>query len=203
MKEELKEIIRAGFEVGLHGGHNAYNNLEILMSQKDRLEKASDSEIIGYRNHYLRFKVPFTWEILKRAGFKYDATFGYSDCVGFRNGMGHPFRPFNLKTNEFIDIFEIPLIIMDRTLDTFMRLDMKQSWTVIKRLLDTVRNISGAVSILWHNTDMHGEKLELYEKILSYGKRNEAWMTSGRELYDWWSEHNPIEYEKLNESISN
>ncbi len=203
LKDELRGIIQSGHEVGLHGGHNAYNNLDILLKQKDRIEKAAGMEVVGYRNHYLRFKIPSTWELLKRAGFKYDATFGYNDCVGFRNGMGHPFRPFNLESGDFIDIIEIPLIIMDCTLDSYMRLDTEQSWLVIKRLLDTVSNISGAVSILWHNTDMQGEKLELYEKILSYGKEKDAWMTSGSELYNWWREHNPIECGEAGESICN
>ena len=51
--------------------------------------------MIGYRNHYLRFKLPETWKYLADAGFEYDTTLGYSNALGYRNGMCHPFRPYD------------------------------------------------------------------------------------------------------------
>lgn len=60
--------------------------LKILKKKKRRLEEVLGKKVVGYRNHYLRFRVPDTWELLSKAGFKYDTTFGYSDCAGFRNG---------------------------------------------------------------------------------------------------------------------
>jgi len=86
-----------------------------------KLEKVLGKKIVGYRNHYLKFKVPETWGLPKEAGFKYDTTLGYADCVGFRNGMCHPFKPFDLNINSYINILEIPLIIMDRTLFDYMK----------------------------------------------------------------------------------
>jgi len=186
LKKELRNIIDNGWEVGLHGGHEAYNNLDKIKKEKERLEDAIQKEVIGYRSHYMRFKVPTTWELLKEAGFKYDTTFGYPDCVGFRNGMCHPFKPFNLNTNEYIDILEIPLIIMDCTLDGYMRLDMKNAWEITKRLIDTVARYKGVITILWHNTWMTGEELEFYEQILKYCCEKNAWMTSGENIWEWW-----------------
>ncbi len=100
LDNELGYIIDNGWEVGLHGGHNSYNNLDDVREKKKRLEKVLGKKLIGYRNHYLKFKVPDTWIVLEKAGFKYDTTFGYADAVGFRNGMCHPFKPFNLHTNK-------------------------------------------------------------------------------------------------------
>ncbi|MGB2805666.1 MAG: hypothetical protein WBD64_12320, partial [Candidatus Zixiibacteriota bacterium] len=131
-------------------------------------------------------EVPTTWELLKEAGFKYDATFGYADCVGFRNGMCHPFKPFNLNTNEYIDILEIPLAIMDCTLDGYMRLDWEAAWEIARRLICTVERYKGVLTILWHNTSMNGKELEFYEKILECCCRKGAWMTSGEKIWEWW-----------------
>ncbi|MCD5401167.1 polysaccharide deacetylase family protein, partial [candidate division NPL-UPA2 bacterium] len=108
LEQELRHIVENGWEVGLHGGHKAYNNLDEIVKEKERLEKVLGKKVVGYRNHYLRFRVPETWELLSKVGFKYDTTFGYADCVGFRNGMCHPFKPFNLNTNKEINILEIP-----------------------------------------------------------------------------------------------
>lgn len=182
----LSLISDSGWEVGLHGGHNSYNSFEDLKEKKRRLEKVLGKEVIGYRNHFLRFRVPNTWEILSKAGFKYDSTFGYPDCPGFRNGMCHPFRPYNFETGEEIGILEIPLTIMDRTLGSYMRLDLENAWGLAKQLIDTVEKYKGVITILWHNTQMHGENLKFYENLLKYCSEKNAWLTSGENICNFW-----------------
>lgn len=182
LKHEMANITDNGWEVGLHGGHKAYNNLDEINKEKKNLEKILGKKVTGYRNHYLRFKVPDTWELLSKSGFKYDATFGYADCVGFRNGMCHPFKPFNLNTNREIDILEIPLTIMDNTLFNYMKLDIKGAWEIIRLLINTVEKYNGVITILWHNTYMNDGYLKLYEKILKYCYDKDALMTSGDKI---------------------
>jgi peptidoglycan/xylan/chitin deacetylase (PgdA/CDA1 family) len=187
---EMKEISDSGWEVGLHGGHGSYNNIEQMVQEKKLLEEILEKEVIGYRNHYLRFKIPDTWELLSKAGFKYDTTFGYADCVGFRNGMCHPFKPFNLNTGEQIDILEIPLTIMDCTLlRDYMRLDFEKAWELTKQLIDKVEQYRGVITILWHNSYMSGYYLKFYEKLLKYCSDKNAWITSGAEICNWWDEN--------------
>ena len=187
LEPEMGEIIDRGWEVGLHGGHATYLNTEEMKHKRERLEKVTHTPVFGYRNHYLRFKVPDTWECLSKAGFQYDTTLGYADCIGFRNGMCHPFKPFNLNMNHEINILELPLIVMDGTLDsTYMRLDAKSKWELIKILIDRIDACHGVFTLLWHNTHMMGENLELYEKILSYCNERKAWMTDGKTLFRWW-----------------
>ena len=78
---ELGIIGDKGWEVGLHGGYEAYDDLNKIRIEKKRLERVLGKKVSGYRNHYLRFKIPDTWELLNKAGFKYDTTLGYPDCV--------------------------------------------------------------------------------------------------------------------------
>lgn len=189
LENELRSVLDSGWEVGLHGGYFSYNNLDEIKNEKNKLEKILGSKVVGYRNHFLRFKVPDTWELLYKAGFKYDATFGYADCIGFRNGMCHPFKPFNLNTNREIDIFEIPLNIMDCTLFDYMKLDVDRAWEITKLLIDTVEKYNGVIAVLWHNTYMQDENLRFYEKILKYCYDKNAWMTSGEEICNWWNEN--------------
>ncbi|MGP8337637.1 MAG: polysaccharide deacetylase family protein, partial [Methanosarcinaceae archaeon] len=164
LKDEIAYISNNGWEMGLHGGHESYNDLEDLKKKKEKLENVLGKKVIGYRNHYLRFKTPDTWEILSKAGFKYDTTFGYNDCSGFRNGMCHPFKPFNLNTGKEIEILEIPLTIMDCTLfGDYMRLDFNKSWELTKQLIDTVESYNGVITILWHNTYMQDDNLKFYK----------------------------------------
>lgn len=185
LEPDIGEIIDRGWEVGLHGGHATYLDLHEIKGKKERLEKVTQRPVIGYRNHALRFRIPDTWEYLHQAGIKYDTTFGYADCAGFRNGMCHPYKPFNLNTNREIAILEIPLVIMDFTLGpSYMRLDSRTTWEFIKMLIDVVADCHGVCTLLWHNTYLEGMNLELYEKILSYCREKRAWMMVGNEIME-------------------
>jgi len=189
LENELHLIVDKGWEVGLHGGYYAYNDLEEMKKEKKRLERVLGKEVIGYRNHYLRFKVPETWELLAKAGFKYDTTFGYNDMVGFRNGMCHPFKPFNLNSDKEIDILEIPLTIMDGALFSSAN-SFEDAWETTKRLIDTVEKYNGVLTLLWHSNDFNcafrDDRIRFYEKILKYCYDKNAWMTSGEEIWRWW-----------------
>jgi hypothetical protein len=184
VRTEMGNITDQGSEIGLHGGHTAYNNYEHLTEQKKRLEKALGRKVTGYRNHFLHFSVPDTWELLAKAGFGYDATYGYADMIGFRSGMCHPYKPYNLKTEREIDMIEIPLTVMDGTLFDYMRLDQRTAWEMTKKLIDTVAENRGVFTLLWHNTYMMGDMKKFYEKILAYCREKDAWMTSCQSLCD-------------------
>lgn len=186
---ELGNIADSGWEVGLHGGYYAYNDSYEVRKEKKKLENVLGKEVIGYRNHYLRFKVPDSWEVLSKTGFKYDTTLGYNDMIGFRNGMCHPFKPFNLKESKEIEILEIPLIIMDGALFSLVD-SLNEAWNYVKKLIDIVESNKGVITLLWHNhvfgCSFRKEWEILYNKILSYCYMKNAWMTSGEEIYKWW-----------------
>jgi hypothetical protein len=187
LSDIFKYIKKNGSEIGLHGGHTAYNSFEKITEEKKKLENASGTTISGYRNHFLRFKTPETWTHLERADFSYDTTIGYPDMVGFRNGMCYPFNPYDLKNEKFINLLEIPLNVMDGTLTYYMNLDLKKSFDLCKILIDKVANVNGVFTLLWHNNRFEGEMLIFYENILKYCKEKEAWLTSGKEMADWWT----------------
>lgn len=183
------EISDRGWEAGLHGGYYSYDNLESLKSEKERLEKVLGKKVLGFRNHYLRFKTPETWELLADAGFGYDSTFGYSESVGFRNGMCHPFKPYNLNKEREINILEIPLTVMDVALFKSSR-SFEDAWKFTKDLIDITAGFNGVITLLWHNfvfgCGFRKDWIKLYEKALKYCSDKGAWITSGEEIYRWW-----------------
>ena len=189
LKDDIRNIRDRGWEVGLHGGHEAYNSYERICEEKKRLENALGSEVVGYRNHYLHFRIPDTWEYLNHAGFMYDTTFGYGDCVGFRNGMCHPFMPYNLDREKHVGIVEIPLIVMDVSLSqAYMRLDNEDALNVVRRLIDSTAECRGVFTLLWHNTCLveGSPEQRMYRNILEYCSEKGAWMTSGEDIAKWW-----------------
>lgn len=190
IESTISDIADSGWEIGLHGGYYTYNSYRMIQQEKIKLEEVLGKQILGYRNHYLRFQVPDTWELLAQAGFKYDTTFGFNDEVGFRNGLCHPFRPFNPARDQEIDILELPLNIMDCALMELAASE-KKAWEIALELIDTAAEHHGVLTLLWHNNSFHYPPRRgcqnLYEKILEYGAQKNAWMTSGEEIWRWWN----------------
>lgn len=189
LEGELEQIADRGWEVGLHGGYYVYKDLEETQREKERLERVLGNKVTGYRNHYLRFCVPDSWEILEKAGFSYDTTLGYPDMVGFRNGMCHPFKPYNLHAEAETNILEIPMIIMDGTLFNPAR-SYDEAWEMTKRLIDIVADCQGVLTLNWHSNSFgcpfKKSWLYIYEKLLKYCNSKNAWMTRGVEITRWW-----------------
>jgi peptidoglycan/xylan/chitin deacetylase (PgdA/CDA1 family) len=186
---ELGTIADAGWEVGLHGGYYSHDKLDEIMAEKKRLEQTLGKPVIGYRNHYLRFKIPESWELLARAGFKYDSTIGYGNVAGFRNGMCHPYKPFNLRTGAEVDIVEIPLVIMDGALFTQAK-TFREAFDIAKKLVDTTKKHKGVLTMLWHNmafsSPFRSDWARLYAAMLGYCGESGAWMTTGADVLRWW-----------------
>jgi len=188
LSEEIANLADLKFEVGLHGGFYSYNNADELRKEKQALESVLGHQVNGIRMHCLRFAIPNTWRLLANIGFKYDTTFGYSDMPGFRNGMCHPYKPYDLSSQEEINFLEIPLTIMDASL---FKMPFEKAWATIESLIDATEENKGVLTILWHNNTfdkvIYGKWASLYERILAVLKDKNAWMTSGEEIYEHWT----------------
>lgn len=195
LQNEISYILDENCEIGLHTGYYSYDSTEEIKKEKMKMEKIIGQKIIGSRNHVLRFKTPDSWEVLSNVGLLYDTSFGYHDMIGFRNGMCHPFQPFNLNTNKKINILEIPLNIQDMTFLMYLKTNAKNSWNLIKNLIDTTEQMGGVLTILWHNWTFclpaslggifNKEWTKLYEKILKYCSEKDAWLTNCKEIYNY------------------
>jgi len=189
---ELEEIRAEGNEVALHGGHRAYNSIEEMGKELERLKLLSP-DVIGYRNHYLRFDIGQTWKLVEQLGFSYDATFGFAGYPGFRNGMCHPFRPYDTHSEAYIDVLEFPLHVMDVSLFKYLGLAPEAAFEYVKNLALEVEESNGVFSILWHNNYFSGEWGDFYLKVLDYLLQREPFVGTHRELHDWWKEKNYAE----------
>jgi peptidoglycan/xylan/chitin deacetylase (PgdA/CDA1 family) len=194
--EILGYIKDQGCEIGYHTGYHHYDDCEKIKMEKAHMEKIIGERLVGVRNHVLRFQTPRSWEILANAGFEYDSTYGYIDMIGFRNGLCHPFIPYNIDTNHPIDILEIPLNIQDWTISFIMKNNPSEAWNLIKQLLETVKKNHGVINILWHNwtfsfptsigTMFEKEWTRLYEKILKYATENDAWVSNCKDFINYY-----------------
>ena len=150
LRPRLVETLRGvGAEIGLHGSYTSADDPERLREEKATLE-ALAGPVRGHRYHYLRGDPHRNLAPLAALGFAYDTTLGLPDVIGFRAGIARPFRPWDFGRDEPLDLLEIPLAVMDATLQRYMRLSVRQAARRVMRLLDWAAEHGGAFAILWH-----------------------------------------------------
>lgn len=179
----IRELDSNGWEIAVHGSFNSYKNITLLKKEKSVLEKIVGHEVIGIRQHYLNLKIPQTWRLQFKVGFKYDASFGLKNDVGFRENKMLPFRPFN---NEFL---VIPLSIMDTAL--FKRFkNCREAWKKCLELINYAAKNHALLTVLWHQISFNEEefpgRLRVYKKIIKEGKRRSAWFPRCKDIYEFF-----------------
>ena len=152
-------------EIGLHGTYNSYNNEWMMKKQYKILSIILRKKALGSRQHYLRWKTPITWQILEKCGLIYDTTLGFPDYEGFRCGFCLPYRPFDVTENRELDIWELPLIVMDEMLTSYRKYTPEKALKRIKELSDTVRYFGGVFVLLWHNSSFDQEEMSGWKNV--------------------------------------
>jgi len=179
---ELRDAVRRGFSVGLHGSYCSLAENGSLPEESARLQEALGTRAQGGRQHWLRFA---GYDALIRAvaaaGFAYDSSLGFAETCGFRNGASFAFPPYDFEREEACDFLEIPLAVMDGSLIPAARQTGKTAQEVMDLVLSESRRWGwGGISVLWHNPmepiQVPEEVNRVFWKSASErAQRNERW----------------------------
>jgi peptidoglycan/xylan/chitin deacetylase (PgdA/CDA1 family) len=147
----VETLVETGAEIGLHGSYLAAEDLDRLARERALLAQL-DGPLVGHRYHYLRVDPHRNLVPLVDVGFRYDTSLGFPDALGFRAGIAHPFRPWDLERNRPADLVEVPLAVMDATLaeERYEGLSAEAAKPRIFSLLDWAAENGAGFSILWH-----------------------------------------------------
>lgn len=182
---KIRELSDGGWEAGVHGSYNSYQNVELLKKEKSKLEAIVGKKVYGIRQHYLNLEIPETWKKQREAGFVYDASFGLKNEVGFKDNLYYPFFPFEDSFSVF------PLVIMDTYLMK-NSLDVNDAWEKCIQKIDLVEKKNGILSVSWHQRVFNEKEFpgytHMYEKIIKECKKRNAWFGTGKEIYEWVNE---------------
>lgn len=164
---KLNKALEHHSMVGIHYNYDTYLDPASLKKQKQELEGITSRNIKFGRSHYLMFNQAQSWSDFCFAGIEVDESLGYSDRVGFRSGVAGVIRPFNPLTQEIYQISSIPLAMME---STFLSQYKSQSFDFLEELFIHIKEVGGAVSILWHpgqfNNPEYPEAIGAYEMII-------------------------------------
>jgi len=185
VKNIIRELDAGNWEIGLHGSYNSYKNIDLLRNEKSLLEDVLGKPVNGIRQHYLNLNIPDTWRLQSEVGFKYDASFGKKQDIGYRDNLYNPF------IDDTSGTYVIPLALMECYLFTKAENDPAKAWLLTKQLMDEAKRNNAVFTVLWHQRMFNETEFpwyaEIYRWIIEEGKEQGAEFVTCGEL---WKKNN-------------
>jgi hypothetical protein len=142
--------------VGLHPSYFSMTDAQMTKKEKLRLENITNNQTLRSRQHFLRVRLPETYQNLIDLEIQEDYSMGYASHVGFRASTCTPFYFYDLDFEIQTPLKIFPFAVMDTTLNDYLGLTPKQSLGRIKDLYTEVRNVNGTFITLFHNESISG-----------------------------------------------
>ena len=189
----MRQVENRGCEVGLHAGYGSHDSQEQVTAEKKRLDNFVADKEYGCRQHGLTWRAADTWRYQEKAGLFYDSSLSFADHIGFRGGICFPFKPFDLARSRELDIWELPLTVMEGSLQSanYQNLPPGEAYEEIIKHLETAKKFGGVFVLLWHNSSFDplrgwaGWK-GVYEQVVKYIGGQDAFIATGREAVREW-----------------
>ena len=147
----INHIKERGHVVGFHPSLETFDNAEKWKLEKDSLEQTLNAQVNEGRQHYLRFKAPFTWQIWEDNNMLFDSTVGFNKLVGFRCGTGDSFSIFNFLTRKKLNLKELPLVVMEGALKSMTKTS-NDYLAALNKYRDISRCYNMKYTVLFHNS---------------------------------------------------
>jgi hypothetical protein len=150
LAEKLRHLAANGWQVGLHQSFDAWRDSARMAEERSRVERATRTRITMCRQHWLRFSWRETWKAQQAAGLETDATLGFNDRPGFRNGASLRFQPWDEDAGAPLRLASLPMVLMDSHLYDYSELPLPQPQAAIEPWLNEVRAVRGSATVIWH-----------------------------------------------------
>ncbi len=181
--DSMTALERQGFEVGVHGSYTSLDDPNGLAAEFDAV-RARGFRPLGGRQHWLRFTLDRLIPAHESVGALYDSSMGWPDRLGFRSGACFAFPPYNFEQERPATFIEIPLVMMDQSLQAGPG-DESDWYNQVAELLSVSRRYGwGGVSLLWHPAAFGGGWLSkevgnvFWRLMDSRNERKETWVSA-------------------------
>ena len=177
LTDSMAALERQGFEVGVHGSYSSLDEPSELAAQFDSL-RARGFRPLGGRQHWLRFTLDRLIPAHESVGALYDSS------LGFRSGACFAFPPYNFEQERPATFIEIPLVMMDQSLQVGPG-EESDWYNQVAELLSVSRRYGwGGISLLWHPAAFGGGWLShavgnvFWRLMDSRNERQETWLSA-------------------------
>lgn len=171
IRKLISQLNGDGFETGLHGSYYSIDNIAVMEKQIAEMKNTTGIDPKGIRQHYLRAEMPITLRLQQQVGFEYDTSLGFASHAGYRNSYCYPFKPFDFEKGEMLDIWELPLMLMEVSVLDYQKEGFTELESSAMKMIKEARKFGGFFSLLWHNCRMSDHDCpgvgSFYESFLS------------------------------------
>ncbi len=169
-EDDIHELIRRGWEVGLH-----VNDPVNVIAEKKILETIAKQEIYGCRVHFLRWNKAM-YSVLQKLGIKYDS----SVCF-YKDRLD----PENMRFLVWDGILVFPITLMDAYMFTYMKIPEERILSLVSEALKMTREEGNLMTILWHDSSIKMIGGRKYKEVLEYLTSQEfVRIVTGLQAYD-------------------
>ncbi|MDT0552595.1 polysaccharide deacetylase family protein [Urechidicola vernalis] len=153
-------------EVGLHPSYYTMKNSDKLKKEKKRLEQIVNQPIQKSRQHYLRVKLPETYQNLIDLDVVEDYSMGYAKEMGFRASTCTPFYFYDLDFEIQTPLKIFPFAIMDAALNDYQGHVPTVAAVKIQEIKNEVEKVNGTFITLFHNESLsENERWKDWKKV--------------------------------------
>ena len=194
LQNDIGYLLKHSYEVGVHG-IDAWFDLERAKVELNKIKELTGRNNLGVRMHWL-YHNQNSANLLEEAGYAYDATWGYNESAGCRNGSFQVHKPIQANT-----LLELPMHIMDTALfyPDYMNLTFKEGLETIRHFMDSVSIYGGVLTLNWHHRSIAPERLweSVYRDALRlFQSRGAQFLTAG-EVVNWFRKRRSIEFSEI------
>ena len=188
IRKLIEYLEKENCEIGLHGTVNSAQNYEKLNDILSKLNHISKQKVSGIRQHRLIFNLPLTSLSHEKAGIRYDSSLCFPEHEGFRNSYCLPFKLFDFNKDRMINVWELPLNVMDVTLFYYRKLTKEEACKSVNEILSEIKRFNGIFTLLWHNDffdeDRYPGISKFYEDLLNMIDIYHPINFTGKEIID-------------------
>ena len=159
-EDDIKQLQKSNWEIGLHTEPSSIDDLDKIRSEKEKLESITGKQIVGNRVHFLNYNSELPNK-LKKLGFSYDSSLKYSKDRIDKKDMGYS------RINGMI---EFPVTLMDAYLFTYMKVQEEKIISEFQKAIELGRSISenNVISVIWHDNVLKMKGGRMYKQILEF-----------------------------------
>lgn len=161
------------YKIGIHPSYASNSIKNKAGIEKKRLEEISETKIKCSRQHFLKLKFPETYANLIELGISDEYSMGYAEIPGFRAAVSRSFNWYNLLAEEETTLRIHPFMIMDVTLNVYLKKNTTEAYDISKRIIDNCKRAGGELVVIWHNNSLCEQNqwlgwTEFYRAIITY-----------------------------------
>ncbi len=149
--QRLYNKLASVYVTGLHPSWQSGTEEDLLLKEKDRLEKIVQHKIFISRNHYLRFTVPHTYRRLVAVDITDDHSMAYGTINGFRASYAMPYRWYDLEKEEITHLVIHPFCFMEANSFFEQGFTAEEAGKEMQYYHDIVKKVNGQFITLFHN----------------------------------------------------